>query len=136
MDAGTPTGWSVMMILVTRQNVYDDERFFTLYQAIRDAQAGINEAVEQPALRALLPPLAGARVVDLVCGDGQLSRELAAHCAVSVLDIDPSERMLALATQRTSDDRVKYLRRFAEDDELPTDCGGCVAKASKWPELS
>jgi len=37
------------------QNVYDDESFCTFYQAMRPAQTGINEAVEQPALRGMLP---------------------------------------------------------------------------------
>ena len=130
------------------QNVYDDERFFTLYQAMRDAQAGINETVEQPALRALLPPVAGASVVDLGCGDGQLSRDLAAQGASSVLGIDPSERMLSLAHQRTTDGRVRYVRGFAEDTQLPAgsvdlvvsslafhyvaDFGGLITRVAAW----
>jgi SAM-dependent methyltransferase len=104
---------------VAGQNVYDDEDFFTRYQAMREAQAGINEAVEQPALRALLPPLSGRAVIDLGCGDGRLSRDLASRGAASVVGVDPSERMLALAAARTMDDRVGYLRAFAEDAELP-----------------
>jgi ubiquinone/menaquinone biosynthesis C-methylase UbiE len=104
---------------VARQNVYDDESFFMLYQAMREAQTGINEAVEQPALRGMLPRVTGAAVIDLGCGDGQLSRDLVVLGAASVLGIDPSERMLALAQRRTTDHRVRYLRAFAEDAWLP-----------------
>jgi hypothetical protein len=32
------------------QNVYDDPEFFAAYQRMREAQAGINAAVEEPAL--------------------------------------------------------------------------------------
>jgi hypothetical protein len=53
---------------VTRQNVYDDEAFFTGYQRLRSAEAGLNAAIKQPALRALLPDVAGTEVVDLGCG--------------------------------------------------------------------
>ena len=110
-----PTG---TLTSVTRQNVYDNESFFRPYQAMRDSRTGINEAIEQPALRAMLPPVAGRMVVDLGCGDGQLSRELATLGASSVLGVDPSERMLTLARKRTADDRVRYLLAFAEDVTL------------------
>lgn len=105
------------------QNVYDDSGFFEGYQAMRVAGSGLNEAVEQPALRALLPAVGGWDVIDLGCGDGALSRELAGEGAASVLGVDPSARMLELAGARTSDARVRFERGFAEDLQLP---GGCV----------
>ena len=101
------------------QNVYDDPEFFAAYQRMREAEAGINAAVEEPALRALLPDVTGTRVVDLGCGDGRLCRYLAELGAANVLGVDPSARMLALARQRTSDRRVHYEQAFAEDFVLP-----------------
>jgi hypothetical protein len=34
---------------MSRQNVYDDEAFFAGYQQLRDAESGINAAIEQAA---------------------------------------------------------------------------------------
>jgi SAM-dependent methyltransferase len=99
--------------------VYDDEAFFNGYQQLRDAEAGLNAAIEQPALRALLPEVSGADVVDLGCGDGQLCRELVERGAASVLGIDPSARMLSLAAARTRDPRVRFQQQFAEDADVP-----------------
>jgi len=103
---------------MSRQNVYDDEAFFSGYQQLRDAESGINAAIEQPALRALLPDVTGWTVVDLGCGDGALARDLAARGAARVLGADPSLRMLALAHARTDDPRVGYVQAFAEDLSL------------------
>jgi ubiquinone/menaquinone biosynthesis C-methylase UbiE len=100
---------------MSRQNVYDDQAFFAGYQEMRNAESGINAAVEQPALRALLPGVAGRTVLDLGCGDGGLARDLAARGAARVLGADPSARMLALARDRTADPRVGYVQAFAED---------------------
>ena len=104
---------------MSRQNVYDDEGFFAGYQQLRDSESGINAAVEQPALRALLPDVTGRAVLDLGCGDGALARDLAARGAARVVGADPSLRMLALARERTGDPRVGYVQAFAEDLALP-----------------
>ena len=103
---------------MSRQNVYDDGSFFSGYQQMRDAESGINAAVEQPGLRALLPDPAGRAVLDLGCGDGTLARDLLARGAAQVLGADPSARMLALARARSTDPRVRYVQAFAEDLSL------------------
>ena len=67
-------------------DLYDDRVFFTRYQQMRDAGQGLNEALEQPALRRLLPSVQGADVVELGCGDGTLARRLAAGLSLTGLD--------------------------------------------------
>ena len=114
---------------MSRQNVYDDDAFFAGYQQLRDAESGINAAIEQPGLRALLPELAGRTVLDLGCGDGTLARELARRGAARVLGADPSGRMLALARARTADPRVRYVQGFAEDLSLRSGCADLVVSS-------
>ena len=133
---------------MARQNVYDNERFFDGYQAMRDAQSGINEAVEQPAMLARLPDLAGAVVVDLGCGDGGLCREMIHRGAARAVGIDPSARMLDLARKRSADKRIEYQQCFAEDLRFPdrsvdlvvsslalhyvADLAGTINSVSRW----
>lgn len=111
------------------QNVYDDPAFFEGYQAMRSASGGFNEALEQPAMRALLPAVRGLDIVDLGCGDGGLSRELAAAGAAGVLGVDPSARMLELARDRTSEAQVRYEQAFAERLALPESCVDLVVSS-------
>jgi ubiquinone/menaquinone biosynthesis C-methylase UbiE len=92
------------------QNIYDDPRFFAGYRDLRDSGRGINEAIEQPALRGLLPALTGLDVLDLGCGDGELARWCLEHGAQRVVGVDLSQRMLALARERTPDARIQYVR--------------------------
>lgn len=109
--------------------MYDDREFFDGYQAMREAGSGLNEAVEHPALRALLPAADGLDVVDLGCGEGALSRQLAEDGARSVLGVDPSARMLELAENRTVDPRVRFRHAFAEDLRLSAGCADLVVSS-------
>src|SRR4051812_4920973 len=103
---------------MSRQNVYDDERFFRAYRELRRADAGLNSALEQPAMRRLLPDARGLNVVDLGCGTGELARRLADQGANRVVAVDPSERMVA-AAETFAHSRVEYRRGFAEDADFP-----------------
>lgn len=48
------------------QNIYDNPDFFAVYDSLRETGSGLNEALEQPAFRRLLPPeITGLRVLDL-----------------------------------------------------------------------
>jgi SAM-dependent methyltransferase len=103
---------------MSRQNVYDDERFFSAYRELRRADAGLNSALEQPAMGRLLPDVRGLSVVDLGCGTGQLARRLAQQGANRVVAVDPSERMIAVA-ETFAHPGVEYRRGFAEDAGFP-----------------
>lgn len=90
-------------------DLYDDPVFFTRYQQLRAAHAGLNEALERPALWQMLPAIGDADVVELGCGDGTLARRLAGAGARSVLAIDAARAMLEAAA-RVPCPRVEYLR--------------------------
>ncbi|MEY2583940.1 MAG: hypothetical protein QOE09_3789 [Ilumatobacteraceae bacterium] len=103
------------------QNIYDDEEFFVAYSGLQRSIAGLDGAPEWPTLRAMLPPMAGSRVVDLGCGFGWFSRWAAEAGATSVLGIDLSERMLARAAADTHDPAITYERHDLDTVELPAD---------------
>ena len=70
---------------------------------------------------ALLPDVAGRRVLDLGCGAGQLAHHLAERGAAEVTGVDISERMLALARAERSHPRLTYLREAIEAVTFPPD---------------
>jgi ubiquinone/menaquinone biosynthesis C-methylase UbiE len=80
-----------------KQNIYDHPDFFNGYKTLRDNKAGLNEALEQPAMLSLLPAIRGLEVLELGCGAGDLCRKLKALGAGSVVGADISSKMLELA---------------------------------------
>jgi SAM-dependent methyltransferase len=90
------------------QNIYDDPDFFEGYSQLRRSREGLAGAPEWPALRGMLPPLEGVRVLDLGCGFGAFARWVREMGAVSVLGVDRSENMLARARAQTQDPGVTY----------------------------
>lgn len=101
------------------QNIYDDPEFFAAYSKFRRSVLGLAGAAEWPALRALLPPMLGLRVVDLGCGFGWFCRWAREAGAASVLGVDISENMLSHARATISDDGVRYVRADLDDLDLP-----------------
>ena len=99
------------------QNIYDQDDFFAGYSALLRSREGLAGAPEWPSLRAMLPPMAGRRVVDLGCGFGWFCRFAAEAGAASVLGIDLSEKMLA--TARAEGGGVTYERADLETLVLP-----------------
>jgi SAM-dependent methyltransferase len=98
-----------------KQNIYDDPRFFEGYSQLRRHESGLNAAVDQPAMRSLLPTLADKRVLDLGCGFGKMCRYASERGAASVVGVDISTRMLAKARSDTGDARIGYVRSALED---------------------
>jgi len=101
------------------QNIYDNPAFFAGYSRLPRSIEGLAGAPEWPALRALLPPLSGRKVVDLGCGYGWFCRWARPQGAAQVLGLDVSEKMLARAGAMTSDPGVTYARVDLECLELP-----------------
>ena len=100
------------------QNVYDDEEFFAGYTRLRRAVLGLDGAPEWPAVRGLLPDLAGKRVIDLGCGFGWFCRWAREQGADHVTGMDISVNMLNRARQDTDDEHIEYLVADLEEVEL------------------
>ena len=88
--------------------------FFEAYQKLRQTDTGLN-ALEQGALRSLLPPLKSKRILDLGCGFGDFSKWAEAQGAKSVLGIDVSERMVDSARSTNSSPRISFQHIAVED---------------------
>jgi SAM-dependent methyltransferase len=101
------------------QNIYDTPEFFEGYSRLRRSVHGLDGAPEWPAIRAMLPDLAGKRIVDLGCGFGWFARWSRTQGAAQVIALDLSENMLARARAETSDPAVQYALADLESLELP-----------------
>lgn len=100
---------------MAKQNIYDDLAFFQGYRRIREECGGLNEVLEQPALRSCLPSLPGLAVLDVGCGMGHLALRCAEEGAARVVACDISEKMLEVARRERAHPRITYVRRAAED---------------------
>ncbi|TCH99626.1 class I SAM-dependent methyltransferase [Roseococcus sp. SYP-B2431] len=129
------------------QNIYDREEFFAGYGTLPRSREGLAGAPEWPALRALLPELRGARVLDLGCGFGWFARHARERGAAHVLGLELSGRMLERARSMGEDPAIEYRRADLESVDLPeggfdlafsslvlhyiADLGGLLAKVSR-----
>ncbi|MEG0629120.1 MAG: class I SAM-dependent methyltransferase, partial [Enterococcus sp.] len=91
------------------KNIYDDNAFFESYSQMTRSQQGLTGAGEWQTLKALLPDFKGKRVLDLGCGYGWHCLYAAEHGATSVVGVDLSEKMLAVARQKNNFANVTYL---------------------------
>ena len=102
-----------------KENKYDDDIFFDKYSRMDRSTKGLAGAGEWPALRRMLPPLKGKRLLDLGCGFGWHCRYAVEQGAASALGVDISQKMLAVAREKTDDPRISYVCAAIEDAELP-----------------
>jgi SAM-dependent methyltransferase len=103
------------------QNIYDDEGFFSGYSRLGRSVHGLDGAAEWPALQAMLPDMAGLKVLDMGCGFGWFCRWVRTQGAASALGVDVSERMLARAAADTQDAAITYARADLEAFEPTPD---------------
>ena len=115
--------------MTTTQNIYDKPEFFSAYSALPRSVHGLDGAPEWPTFQALLPDLAGLRVLDLGCGFGWFCRWAAEQGAACVLGVDVSERMLERARAQTQAPAVVYERADLEGF-APTPAGFDLAYSS------
>lgn len=91
-----------------KQNIYDNEEFFSSYRALRETDNNYNVLLEQPAMMNLLPNLKNKIVLDLGCGFGDNCRDFINKGAKRVVGIDISKNMLELAKIKNCDCNIDY----------------------------
>ncbi|CNJ30452.1 class I SAM-dependent methyltransferase [Yersinia mollaretii] len=101
------------------QNIYDNQAFFSGYAKLSRSVDGLEGAPEWSAIRKILPPLSGRKVVDLGCGYGWFCRYAHSQGAADILGLDVSEKMLNRAKELTPDDDIIYRREDLEKLHLP-----------------
>ena len=100
------------------QNIYDDPGFYEGYEKLRKSGSGLNDVLEQPAIRSLLgQSLEGLHLLDIGCGFGDFARYARRQGAASVVGIDPSSKMIDAARNQTTDDAITYVNVAAETFE-------------------
>jgi SAM-dependent methyltransferase len=83
---------------------FTDPRLVAIYEAVNAYRPGT-----QPAFYVGLAAELGARsIIDLGCGTGLITRELAG-LGYDVVGVDPSEEMLAVARRQPYGDRVRWV---------------------------
>ena len=131
-----------------REDRYDDPAFFAKYSQMPRSRYGLEAAGEWETLRMLLPDFAGRRVLDLGCGYGWHCLYALEHGAAAVTGVDISEKMLAVAREKTGNGDVRYIRAAMEDVDFPdaafdvalsslalhyvADFGGMAEKVYRW----
>lgn len=101
-----------------KQNIYDTQQFFTKYSQMGRSLKGLAGAGEWKTLEKMLPDFKGKRVLDLGCGFGWHCQYAIEHDAASVVGVDISEKMLAVAKEKTSKD-ITYIQEALEDVDFP-----------------
>lgn len=103
-----------------KQNIYDNEIFYKSYLELRTNSTGLNDVLEIPAFRTLLPEdLRHMQILDLGCGFGEACSWYASQGAAKVIGVDISDKMIFRAKQLYSQDNIKYLHLPIEDISFP-----------------
>ncbi len=103
-----------------KQNIYDTDTFFEKYSQMGRSVKGLAGAGEWKTLEKMLPEFKGKKVLDLGCGFGWHCQYAIEHGAKSVVGVDISQKMLAVAKEKTSNE-IKYICKPLEDLEFPKD---------------
>jgi SAM-dependent methyltransferase len=104
-----------------KQNIYDDPVFYESYINLREEGKGLNDVLEIPAFRSLLPNVHDKVVLDLGCGFGESCKWYVNNGARRVIGLDISDKMIVRAKQEFSDKRIEYMNMPIEDLEFGPD---------------
>ena len=131
-----------------KENKYDDPVFFAKYARMDRSRFGLKAAGEWRTLELMLPDFTGRDVLDLGCGYGWHCAYAAEHGARSVLGLDLSEKMLAVAQKEHAAPPIEYCRMAMEDADFAdgsfdvalsslafhyvADFGALVRKTAHW----
>lgn len=104
-----------------QENKYDDDQFFEQYSQFPRSVKGLSAAGEWHELKKMLPDFQGKRVLDIGCGFGWHCLYAAEQGAQYVLGTDISEKMLAVAKEKTTYKNVEYKRVAMEELDFAPD---------------
>jgi len=95
---------------MTEQNIFDNQHFFDSYKELRSTDTCLNDLLEQPVMKELLPDLKGKTVLDIGCGYGHNCLDFVKRGASKVVGIDISEKMLDVAKKESANPDIEYKR--------------------------
>jgi ubiquinone/menaquinone biosynthesis C-methylase UbiE len=98
-----------------KQNIYDNDQFFEGYKKLRDTSSGLNDVLEQPAIKKLLPELKDLKILEIGCGMGEFSKYCIDNGAASITATDISKKMLEAALHKNNHPRITYINKAIED---------------------
>ena len=98
-----------------QQNIYENPEFFSGYYELRKRSDNYNDLLEQPAMRGLLPCLAGKTVLDLGCGFGRNCADFLRRGAKRVVGVDISQKMLDVARRESYGEEIEYINMSMTD---------------------
>ena len=102
-----------------KENKYDEAEFFEEYSKFKRSKEGLDGAGEWHEFKKLLPQFSGKRVLDLGCGYGWHAIYAAQNGAREVVGIEISEKMLAVAAEKTKFSNIRYEKMAIEDISFP-----------------
>ena len=100
------------------QNIFDNDTFFKEYMDLRFHKKNLNDLIEQPQMKRLLPEIKNKTILDIGCGFGHNCLSFAKAGARHVTGIDISVKMLEIAHKSFSHPVIDYL--LMNMDELHT----------------
>lgn len=90
------------------KNVYDLKEFFESYQTMRENAINANNLIENPIIKSKLPSLKNKKILDLGCGDGNMTEYFMKKGAKKVVGIDISKNMIDTANKNNKYSNAEY----------------------------